>query len=47
MSLLEADGKSTADLQPLLDKVELEVDAHARKLVDMWPQVKQTAHGLD
>ncbi len=45
MSLLEADGKSTADLQPLLDKVELEVDAHARKLVDMWPQVKESYSG--
>ncbi|HRC72492.1 MAG TPA: methylmalonyl-CoA mutase family protein [Candidatus Competibacter sp.] len=45
MSLLEADGKSNADLQPLLDKVELEVDSHARKLVDMWPQVKESYSG--
>ncbi|MBL8251085.1 MAG: methylmalonyl-CoA mutase family protein [Candidatus Competibacter sp.] len=47
MGLLEADGKPTADLQPLLDKVELEVDPHARKLVDMWPQVKASYSGDD
>ncbi len=47
MALLEADGKSTADLQPLLDKVELEVDSHACKLVDMWPQVKESYSGED
>ncbi len=45
MALLDADGKSTADLQPLFDKVELEVDSHARKLVDMWPQVKESYSG--
>ncbi|MER2528205.1 MAG: methylmalonyl-CoA mutase family protein, partial [Candidatus Competibacter denitrificans] len=47
MGLLTAEGKSTADLQPLLDKVELEVDSHARKLVDMWPQVKESYSGED
>jgi methylmalonyl-CoA mutase len=45
MGLLEADGKATADLQPLLDRVELEVDSHARKLVDMWAQVKASYSG--
>jgi methylmalonyl-CoA mutase len=45
MGLLAAEGKATADLQPLLDKVELEVDSHARKLVDMWPQVKESYGG--
>ncbi|MER2558947.1 MAG: fused isobutyryl-CoA mutase/GTPase IcmF [Candidatus Competibacter denitrificans] len=47
MGLLSAEGKATADLQPLLDKVELEVDSHARKLVDMWPQVKESYSGDD
>jgi methylmalonyl-CoA mutase len=45
IALLEAEGKSTADLQPLLERVETEVDPHARKLVDMWPQVKESYSG--
>ncbi|MDG4550057.1 MAG: methylmalonyl-CoA mutase family protein [Candidatus Contendobacter sp.] len=45
IGLLQAEGKSTADLQPLLERVETEVDPHARKLVDMWPQVKESYSG--
>ena len=45
IGLLAAEGKSTADLQPLLERVETEVDPHARKLVDMWPQVKESYSG--
>ena len=45
IGLLHAEGKSTADLQPLLERVETEVDPHARKLVDMWPQVKESYSG--
>ena len=44
-SLLETTGKSTADLEPLLEQVEAQVDPHARKLVDMWPQVKESYSG--
>ncbi len=45
MGLLEAEGKSVADLEPLLERVEGQVDPHARKLVDMWPQVKESYSG--
>ena len=45
MGLLAAEGKSTADLEPLLERVEGEIDPHARKLVDMWPQVKASYSG--
>ncbi len=43
--LLESEGKSAADLEPLLDQTELQIDPHARKLVDMWPQVKESYSG--
>lgn len=45
MGLLEAEGKSAADLEPLLERVEGQIDPHARKLVDMWPQVKASYSG--
>ena len=45
MGLLEAEGKSVMDLEPLLEQVEARVDPHARKLVDMWPQVKESYSG--
>ena len=45
MGLLEAEGKSVTDLEPLLERVEGQVDPHARKLVDMWPQVKESYSG--
>jgi methylmalonyl-CoA mutase len=45
MGLLAAEGKSTADLEPLLERVESEIDPHARKLVDMWPQVRESYSG--
>jgi methylmalonyl-CoA mutase len=45
MCLLAAEGKSTADLEPLLERVESEIDPHARKLVDMWPQVRESYSG--
>jgi methylmalonyl-CoA mutase len=44
-ALLEAAGKPTADLEPLLEQVETRIDPHARKLVDMWPQVKESYSG--
>ena len=44
-ALLEAEGKSVMDLEPLLEQVEARVDPHARKLVDMWPQVKESYSG--
>ncbi|KAB2928267.1 MAG: methylmalonyl-CoA mutase [Candidatus Contendobacter sp.] len=44
-ALLEAADKPTADLEPLLEQVELQIDPHARKLVDMWPQVKESYSG--
>ncbi|MFZ1641005.1 MAG: fused isobutyryl-CoA mutase/GTPase IcmF [Candidatus Contendobacter sp.] len=44
-ALLETEGKSTADLEPLLERVEAQVDSHARKLVDMWPQVRASYSG--
>ncbi|MCC6135919.1 MAG: methylmalonyl-CoA mutase family protein [Candidatus Contendobacter sp.] len=43
--LLDAECKSTADLVPLLEQTELQIDPHARKLVDMWPQVKESYSG--
>jgi hypothetical protein len=44
--LLAAEGKSTADLATAAwNRGELEVDPHARKLVDMWPQVKESYSG--
>ena len=45
MGLLEAEGKSVMDLAPLLEQVEARVDPHARKLVDMWPQVRESYSG--
>ena len=45
MGLLEVEGKSIADLEPLLERVEGQIDPHARKLVDMWPQVKESYSG--
>ncbi len=44
-ALLEAEGKSVTDLEPLLEQVESQIDPHARKLVDMWPQVKASYSG--
>jgi methylmalonyl-CoA mutase len=43
--LLEEGGKSAADLDELLAKTEESIDARARKLVDMWPQVKASFSG--
>ena len=45
MGLLAAAEKPTADLEPLLEQVETRIDPHARKLVDMWPQVKESYSG--
>ncbi len=44
-AMLEASGKPTVDLEPLLEQVEAQVDPHARKLVDMWPQVRESYSG--
>ena len=44
-SLLATTGKSTADLEPLLEQVEAQVDPHVRKLVDMWPRVRESYSG--
>jgi isobutyryl-CoA mutase len=44
-TLLETTGKSTADLEPLLEQVESQIDPHARKLVEMWPRVRESYSG--
>ncbi|MCB1919259.1 MAG: methylmalonyl-CoA mutase family protein [Candidatus Competibacteraceae bacterium] len=44
-ALLQAENKSVADLEPLLERVESQIDPHARKLVDMWPQVRESYLG--
>ncbi|MDG4553229.1 MAG: methylmalonyl-CoA mutase family protein [Candidatus Competibacter sp.] len=44
-TLLETADKPTADLEPLLEQIESRVDPHARKLVDMWPRVKESYSG--
>ena len=44
-AMLEAAAKPTVDLEALLEQVESQVDPHARKLVDMWPQVKASYSG--
>jgi len=41
-ALLETESKPVADLEPLLERVESQIDPHARKLVDMWPQVRES-----
>lgn len=45
LNLLVADNPARAALEPLLEQVEEEIDPHARKLVDMWPQVKESYSG--
>ncbi|PIE82930.1 MAG: methylmalonyl-CoA mutase [Candidatus Contendobacter odensis] len=45
--MLETAGKPTTDLEPLLEQVELDIDPHAYKLVDMWPQVKESYSGKE
>ena len=44
-ALLEAENKSVADLEPLVERVESQINPHARKLVDMWPQVRESYRG--
>jgi methylmalonyl-CoA mutase len=44
-ALLQAESKSAADLEPLLERVEGQINPHARKLVDMWPQVRESYLG--
>ncbi|MDZ7621589.1 MAG: fused isobutyryl-CoA mutase/GTPase IcmF [Candidatus Competibacteraceae bacterium] len=44
-ALLATTGKPTADLETLLEQVESQVDPHARKLVDMWPRVRESYSG--
>ena len=44
-AMLETTHKPIADLEPLLEKVEAYVDSHARKLVEMWPQVRASYSG--
>jgi methylmalonyl-CoA mutase len=44
-AMLETTHKPIADLEPLLEKVEADVDSHARKLVEMWPQVRASYSG--
>ncbi len=43
--LLAADDKPTADVDALLETTEAEFDPHARKLVDMWPKVRESYSG--
>jgi methylmalonyl-CoA mutase len=44
-SLLEKQGKSTVDLDVLVEETEARIDPHAHKLVEMWPQVKESYAG--
>ncbi|MCP5158414.1 MAG: methylmalonyl-CoA mutase family protein [Gammaproteobacteria bacterium] len=44
-ALLAAESKPSADLEPLLERVESQIDPHARKLVEMWPQVRESYLG--
>jgi methylmalonyl-CoA mutase len=44
-SLLGKQGKSTVDLDVLVEETEARIDPHARKLVEMWPQVKESYSG--
>jgi len=44
-AMLETINKPITDLEPLLEKVESQVDSHARKLVEMWPQVRASYSG--
>ncbi|MCP5134445.1 MAG: cobalamin B12-binding domain-containing protein [Gammaproteobacteria bacterium] len=44
-ALLEAENKSVTDLEPLVERVESQINPHARKLVDMWPQVRESYRG--
>ncbi len=46
-SMLETTGKPITDLEVLLEPVELRIDPHARKLIDMWPQVRASYSGDD
>jgi methylmalonyl-CoA mutase len=43
--LLEAEGKPSADLDDLLEKTEALIDPRARKLIDMWPRMKESYSG--
>ncbi|RLA37657.1 MAG: methylmalonyl-CoA mutase [Gammaproteobacteria bacterium] len=43
--LLTAEGQSTADVEALLEATEAKFDPHARKLVDMWPKVRESYSG--
>jgi methylmalonyl-CoA mutase len=43
--LLAADGKPVADVEALLESIEAGFDPHARKLVDMWPKVRESYSG--
>ncbi len=45
MALLQTENRAVTDLEPLLARVEAQLDPHARKLVDMWPQVKASYGG--
>ncbi|MBK8535915.1 MAG: methylmalonyl-CoA mutase family protein [Candidatus Competibacteraceae bacterium] len=44
-AMLEVTHKPTADLEPLLENIESQLDSHARKLVEMWPQVRASYSG--
>ena len=43
--LLAAEGKPTDDVDGLLEAVDSDFDPHARKLVDMWPKVRESYSG--
>ncbi len=45
MGMLKSTGKSPVDLEPLLREVDQFIDPRARKLVDMWPQVRESYSG--
>ncbi|MDX1595245.1 MAG: methylmalonyl-CoA mutase family protein, partial [Gammaproteobacteria bacterium] len=43
--LLEAEGRPTEDVERLREAAEAELDPHARKLIDMWPKVRESYAG--
>jgi methylmalonyl-CoA mutase len=43
--LLEEEGKPSTDLDDLLEKTEARIDPRARKLIDMWPTMKENYSG--
>lgn len=43
--LLEQEGKPTFDIEALLEKTEEKIDPRARKMIDMWPMIRESYSG--